>query len=147
MSRAIPLLLFVVLAAVASLHAYWALGGLWPGKDEADLVRHVIGEPRRTRMPPVWITWSVVAASLVAAVWPLVAAGLVPMPLPDGLVRGGAALIGVVFLLRGIAGYTPAWRRGHAAEPFARRDRRLFSPLCLALAAGYGTLVVAAGAA
>jgi hypothetical protein len=147
MSRAIALLLFVVLAAVALLHAYWALGGLWPGKDEADLVRRVIGEPRRTRMPAAWITWGVVAAVLVAAVWPLFAAGLVPAPIRGVLVLGVAALIGLVFLARGIAGYTPAWRRGHAAEPFARRDRRLFSPLCLLLAAGYGTLAVAGGAA
>ena len=147
MSRAIAILLFVVLGAVALLHAYWALGGLWPGKDEADLVRHVIGEPRRTRMPPVWITWGVVAAILVAAVWPLFAAGLVAPPVPSALVLGVAALIGVVFLLRGVAGYTPAWRRGHAAEPFARRDRRLFSPLCLLLAAGYGALVVSGGIA
>lgn len=147
MSRAIAVLLSLVLAAVALLHAYWALGGLWPGKDEADLVRHVIGEPRRTRMPPAWLTWSVVAAILVAAVWPLFAAGLVPAPIPSALVLAVAALIGIVFLVRGIAGYTPAWRRGHAAEPFARRDRRLFSPLCLLLAAGYGTLVVAGGSA
>lgn len=146
MSRAVACLLCVVLAGVALLHAYWALGGLWPGKDEADLVRHVIGEPRRTRMPPVWLTWIVVAAILVAAVWPLFAAGLVPLPVPSAVVLGVAALIGLVFLLRGVAGYTPAWRRGHAAEPFAQRDRRFFSPLCLLLAAGYGTLVVAGGA-
>jgi len=147
MTEAVALALFVVLASIALLHGYWAAGGLWPGADETDLIRRVIGEPRRTRMPPAWMTWTVAAAIAVTAIWPLFAAGLVRLPVPDHLVLGVAVLIGIVFLLRGIAGFTPAWRRRHAAQPFAGRDRRLFSPLCLVLAAGYAILVLDGGTA
>ena len=143
----IAIVLCVVLASIALLHAYWALGGLWPGADEADLARRVTGEPRRTRLPPAWLTWAVAGAVAVAALWPLFAVGLVHLPAPHALVLGVAGLIGLVFLLRGVAGFTPAWRRRHAAEPFARRDRHLFSPLCLILAAGYATLVLSGGKA
>jgi Protein of unknown function (DUF3995) len=147
MIDAIAIVLFVMLASIALLHAYWAAGGLWPGRDEADLARRVTGEPRRTRLPPVWMTWAVAGAIGVAALWPLFASGLVHLPVPHALVLGIAGLIGLGFLLRGIAGFTPAWRRSHAAEPLAQRDRQLFSPLCLILAAGYATLVMKGGSA
>jgi hypothetical protein len=98
-------------------------------------------------MPPAWMSGAVAAIIGVTALWPLVVAGLVRLPVSGYVARGIAALIGLVFLLRGVAGYTPAWRRHHAAEPFARSDRRFFSPLCLLLAAGYGALVLGGGTA
>jgi Protein of unknown function (DUF3995) len=147
MSDVVALLLFVVLAAIALLHAYWAAGGLWPGADEADLARRVTGELRRTRMPPAWMSWTVAGAIGVQALWALFVAGLVTVPVPHSVVLGIGGLIALVFLVRGIAGFTPAWRRSHAAEPFARRDRQLFSPLCLLIAAGYTALVLNGGKA
>jgi hypothetical protein len=41
-----------------------------------------------------------------------------------------------------IAGYVPAWRRLHSAEPFATFDRRVYAPLCLALGAGFITILL-----
>ena len=44
-----------------------------------------------------------------------------------------------------IAGYLPAWRRMYPREPFATRDVRYFSPLCLLVAAGYAALLLSGG--
>ena len=36
----------------------------------------------------------------------------------------------------------PAWRRRLPEEPFATYDQRYYGPLCLALAAGFATLIL-----
>ena len=80
------------------------------------------------------------AAIAVTALVPLFVAGLLP---PSGrAVTVIAVLIAIVFLARGIAGYVPAWRRRFSVEPFASRDKRLFSPLCLLIAAGYAAILL-----
>ena len=56
------------------------------------------------------------------------------------LLLGGLAIM-AVFLLRGLAGYLPAWRRLHPREPFASYDGRYYSPLCLLIATGYAALL------
>jgi hypothetical protein len=71
----------LTLLAIAVLHVYWGLGGVWPGH-----------------------------------------------------VRESCA--------RGAAGFTPWWRRLMPGLPFARNDRRCFSPLCLAIGAGFGILTL-----
>lgn len=43
--------LFTVLVALSVLHVYWAVGGVWPGSDEASCARTVIGFPGVDRMP------------------------------------------------------------------------------------------------
>jgi hypothetical protein len=35
---------------IAALHAYWALGGLWPGHDADSLFRTVVGPHRARRV-------------------------------------------------------------------------------------------------
>ena len=50
-----------------------------------------------------------------------------------------------VFLGRGLAGYTSAWRRRFSEQPFARLDRLAYSPLCLALGAGFLAILIAGG--
>ena len=53
---------------------------------------------------------------------------------------GGVAL-GLVFLARGVVGYT-AWWAGITPEPnFRLNDRRVYSPLCILLALGFFALV------
>jgi uncharacterized membrane protein YuzA (DUF378 family) len=120
MKAGIAALLALLLGAVPLLHAYWAMGGLWPGRSEADLIARVIGDRRRRHMPHAKLTWLVALLIGIAAVWPLLA---------------------LVFLARGGAGYLPAWRRAHSLDPFARLDRSLYSPLCLLVGAGFLYLV------
>lgn len=136
----IPYALAAALLALAGLHAYWARGGLWPGKSEAELVDLVIGEIYRTQMPPARATWLVALSLTLAAV----DAFLLALP-TSGLferivVWAGVGLTGV-FGLRGIAGYTPFWRAAHPAAAFAWMDKRVYSPLCILLAEGFFALV------
>ncbi|MCW5747658.1 MAG: DUF3995 domain-containing protein [Alphaproteobacteria bacterium] len=141
MSAVIAIALFATLAAIALAHAWWAAGGIWPAADAAALAHGVIGDGRR-RMPPAWMSGAVAAVLAVVAVWPLLLAGLLAPTVPQAAVVGVGAVFAAVFVVRGIAGYMPAWRRHFAAEPFATRDRRYFSPLCLVLAAGFAALLV-----
>ncbi len=82
------------------------------------------------------------AAIALTALWPLLLAGTIRAPLPHALLIGIGSAIAAVFLARGVAGYLPAWRRGHALEPFATWDRRFYAPLCLLVAAGYAALLL-----
>ena len=87
-----------------------------------------------------------VAALLAGvSVWPLFAVGLLPEAWPRWLTLLAGAGIAPVFLARGVAGYTPAWRRLQSAEPFATLDRRYYAPLCLALGTGFLIILFAGG--
>jgi hypothetical protein len=134
-------ILAIVLGAIACLHAYWGAGGLWPGTSEADLIAKTIGDGRH-RMPPRALVLLVSVLIGIAAVWPLLLVMRSVLPLPDGLVTGLGAALGLLFLARGGAGYAPQWRRAHPVEPFARLDRSLYSPLCLLIGAGFAILLL-----
>ncbi len=125
-----------VLAALALLHVYWARGGHWPGHDEASLAKTVVGEPGSERMPGALACFAVAIALAIAATLPLASQGFLDVPVAAGWRRGLTLLAAGVFALRGVGGFFEArFRRGAPVEPFYRLNRRLYSPLCLALAA------------
>ena len=128
--------LSTVLVLIAALHAYWGLGGIWPERSAADLARAVIGDGR-TRMPPPWSCFTVAALLLVVAAWPwaMLAAPDSQPVLVVGIVSAA------IFFVRGSAGYSPRWRQRFSTEPFATRDMRFYSPLCMALATGMMALL------
>jgi len=142
MTAVVAIVLALVLAAIASLHVYWGRGGLWPAANEDELIATVIGNAQARRMPSPGLCLLVALAIAVTASWPLL---LVFIPGTSAF-RPLLPLIGLVimavFLLRGLAGYLPAWRRLHPREPFASYDRRYYSPLCLLIAAGYAVLLL-----
>lgn len=131
----------LVLAAIAALHAYWGIGGLWPGSDSADLARRVAGfrDGGGSTASPV-ACFFVAAALCFCAVVALVLGGMIASPFPFFILGPAALIITIVFLGRGIAGYTPAWRRLTPVQPFARLDRLYYSPLCLLIGAAFFTL-------
>ncbi|WP_088348029.1 MULTISPECIES: DUF3995 domain-containing protein [Rhodomicrobium] len=139
--------LTVILAAIAALHAYWALGGLWPGRDQTELARTVVGNVGVTHMPPASLTAIVAALIAAVAAWPLLIAPLLRLVLPHVVIAAATILIGAVFMLRGLLGYSEAMRRRHAAEPFATYNRLYYSPLCLALGGGFLILASSGGMA
>jgi hypothetical protein len=51
-------------------------------------------------------------------------------------------LLAAVFLGRGALGYTAGWQARHSLEPFVTNDRRVYSPLCLIVGAGFLILVI-----
>ena len=99
------------------------------------LARAVVGDGRR-HMPPPIACIAVSAVLAFVALWPLcVAAGVTDLPVPQTSVT-----IGGVFVGRGLAGFVPRWRELFSDEPFATRDRRYYSPLCIVLGLGYAAL-------
>ena len=138
---AIAIPISVILGAVAALHFYWAAGGLWPARTPRELIDTVIGDPRLDQMPPAWLTVLVGLALAGTAILPLaIAPPLYGKILPHGISFNllllsfrYEPLVSLVFIARGIIGYLPFWRRRHSAQPFARLDVFLYSPLCLAL--------------
>ena len=134
-------LVALVLVLLAGLHAYWGLGGVWPGTDQKSCARAIAGFKGIDRMPSPPAAFGVAAALAVAALIALALAGIVTLPLPAALIRLGGLGAALVFLGRGIAGFTPAWRRITPEMPFARNDRLYFSPLCLLIGAGFTLLL------
>jgi hypothetical protein len=145
MMPALAILLFGVLSAIAVLHAHWGLGGTWPAASPQQLARSAVGTPGISRMPPPASCFTVAAILGAVAVWPLFVAGLLPEPWPRWFTLVAGTGIATVLLARGIAGYVPAWRRRFSEPPFARLDRLLYAPLCLALGAGFVTILIAGG--
>jgi hypothetical protein len=125
----------VTFTALAGLHGYWALGGFWPGRDGESLALTVVGSWPGSAPPGRTATWTVAALLLGAAVTVLGAAGVVPLPVAPGLVRGAALLGAGVLLVRGLEGFVDTrLRPSTVGSPFARLNVRIYSPLCLLLA-------------
>ena len=117
------------LAAAAALHVAWGHGSTFPYTSPAELTDRVVGSSR----PPSPTACYAVAAALAATA---VIAGVPPRsPWHRGLQLSAAA----VFATRaafGFAGRTDLLMAGSTSPAFRRQDRRLYSPICLALAAG-----------
>jgi hypothetical protein len=128
-------ILTLTLAPIAVLHAYWGFGGVWPGRDAADCARRVGGFRGVRAMPGPAACFAVAAAIAIAALVPMFLVGRF------GVLSALAGLaVALVFLGRGVAGFTPAWRRHTPEQPFATLDVRYYSPLCLAIGIGFAAL-------
>ncbi len=139
MSMLVAALMFVLLLALALAYFLWSLGRTWPIRNEELLVKTVTGRPGRTTMPPRW-------TSLAVAVL-MLGSGIVALSLADHTAGGVwltvlGVLLALLFLGRGALGYTRRWREIFSAEPFATLDRKNYSPLALALGAGFLILVL-----
>ena len=138
----LALLLAAVLTAIAALHVYWGIGGVWPGSDPKSCARAVAGFAGIEAMPSMGAAFAVAAAIIAAALVALALGGLFASPFEQVPLAGAALFIGLVFVGRGIAGFTPAWRRLASEMPFARLDMRYYSPLCLVIGASFVLLAV-----
>jgi len=139
----LALLLFATVSAIAVLHASWGLGNHWPAANAERLAKAAVGTPSVNRMPSPAQCFAVAAILTGVASWPLFAVGLLVEAWPRWLTLFAGAGIAAVFLGRGVAGFTSAWRSRFPEEPFATYDRRYYSPLCLALGAGYVAILIA----
>jgi Protein of unknown function (DUF3995) len=133
-----------VVCGIAVLHAAWGLGSHWPAGSAEALAKSAVGTPGIRRMPGPASCLTVAVLLAGVASWPLFASGLLPEAWPPPwLTQIAGAGIVAVFLGRGIAGFTRAWRQRFPEQPFATFDRRYYSPLCLALGAGYLVILIA----
>ena len=139
MNMLVGSLTFLPLFTVAFAHYLWAFGNTWPIRNEALLAQTVVGRPGITKMPNRFVTFVVATALIVF--------GLIALSLADPVAGGlGLTLLGVllalVFIARGVLGYTPGWRARFPTEPFASLDRKNYSPLCFWIGAGFLILVL-----
>ena len=139
-------LIAVVLLVIGFVHFLWGLRIYWPGGDETALARKVVGAAGITAMPAPLQCHLVVLAMIIAAGDALLLGGTLgstfgPGSVPNWLIIAVGCGGGLVFLLRGVAGFVPAWARLTPEEPFRTLDRRYFAPLCLLLGAGFAALV------
>jgi Protein of unknown function (DUF3995) len=116
------------LAAIAALHAAWALGSRWPGGSDQALADHVVGQG--AELPPDWLTWLVAALLFTSAAVVRAAAGGA-----RGRLRLAAWAVAGVLLARS-AVYVPIDLAGGLDDIYSRLDLAIYSPLCLALGAG-----------
>lgn len=120
-----------VLAAVAGVHVAWGIGSAFPFRTRAELADAVVGSEN---VPPPTACYAVAAALTTASL--LVADVAI---LPARTRRLGRFVIAVVLTIRGVAGLagrTDALSPGSSSPRFRRLDRRVYTPLCLALTAG-----------
>jgi hypothetical protein len=132
----VALLLTLAVGALAALHAYWGLGGVWPSSSEETLALSVIGDGRR-HMPPPWQCFVVAAILLAVAAWPWL---VIAMPASNSVIVG-LMIIVAAFLMRALAAFSVRWRQRFPAEPFATYDRRYYGPLCFTLSVGYAVMM------
>ena len=131
-----------VLLVITTLHVYWGIDGIWPGRDGASCAHAVVGFRGVDEMPTPFASFAVAACLTLATLWPMALEGVFASPFPKIGLAATSLLIALVFLARGIAGFTPWWRRLTPEQPFARLDIRYYSPLCLALGLGFAVLAV-----
>jgi Protein of unknown function (DUF3995) len=125
-----------VLAAIAAVHAAWALGWRWPGHDDESLAERVVGAG--AQLPAEPLVWAV-AGLLTGAAGSVAAVGAGRR---EQLVRSAAWSVAGVLLVRGAA-YIPVDLIGGLDSEYARLDLAIYSPLSLAL--GLGAAIVARG--
>jgi Protein of unknown function (DUF3995) len=117
------------LFALAGLHAAWGAGSAWPMADRRALADAVIGGDD---VPPPLACYAVsgalTTAGLLVAGWPR------RHPLLRRVGVGGVVAVLAGRGALGIAGRTSIVSPRSTSRSFARRDRRIYSPLCLALA-------------
>jgi hypothetical protein len=121
-----------VLLAIGGLHAVWATGSRWPLPDHDRFADAITGRPTgRTPGAVACLT----VAGLLGAASALVAGH--PRSAPR-LSRLGSAGVVTVLTVRGslgLAGRTDLVSPGSSSERFRELDRRIYGPVCLALAA------------
>ena len=139
MSMLIAAFMFIALLAVSVAHFLWSIGRTWPIRNEKLLAETVVGTADIQQMPPRLASFAIALVTLLA--------GVLGLALADHT-SGGWMLnliglaIGAVFLARGAAGYTEWWAAKTPQPNFRLNDRRVYSPLCLFLGAGFVVLVI-----
>ena len=138
MSMLLAALMFIPLLAIAIAHFLWSIGRSWPIRDPELLPRTVIGMPGVTRVPRL-ASFGVAVAVILAGVLALALADRTGGGTPITVL---GAVVALVFIGRGILGYLPQWAERTPVEPVRTLDRKTYSPLCLALGAGFLVLVI-----
>ena len=122
-----------VLAFLSGLHIYWAFGGRWGwGVAIPQINKRAAFSP--SRFATVIVAFGLATSALV----PLVRTGTLSIPAPFWLSQWSAGVLSLVFCVRAVGDFRlVGFFKRVRGTPFAMWDTRLFSPLCLLLAAGF----------
>lgn len=120
----------LVLLVLGILHVVWMFSP-WPLRTREDFARRVVDVPV-DRLPSRPLTAAVAIALGLAAYLVVGRADVVGVPGPGWVPVVGTAGVAAVLLLRGAGGLAVSTRKD---TEFARLDVRVYSPLCLTLAA------------
>ena len=139
MNMFIASFMFIALFAVSIAHLLWAMGRTWPIRDEKLLAQTVVGTAGVQHMPPRLASFAVGAFALVAGVFGL---ALADHDSGGALLTIAGCGFAMLFLTRGIVGYTSWWASVTPEPNFRVNDRRVYSPLCLFVGLGFVALIV-----
>ena len=123
---------FIVLLALSLLHFSWGLGGSW-GFDAALPTNE---EGKRVLNPKPLDSLVMGFGLLFFASFHLIRAGVVELPLPDWMMKSGLWVIGGIFFFRAVGDFKYiGFFKKVTSTPFAEKDAKIYSPLCLGIAA------------
>lgn len=137
----IAILIFAVLLITALIHVGWGFGMFWPATDEQTLIKTVVGSPNIQAMPSRGLTLFVAFAIAAAGICALWGAHVIGLPLPDWMRKTSLTVLTLIFAIRGIVTYLPVGPLANSLEPFKTLDQTYFSPMILAIAAGYAAIL------
>ena len=143
----VAVVVLVILLVACALHLLWAFSP-WPFSTREQFFRTVMGEssaPSWAASKAAFAAACVVVVLLIMCAMALVAesAGLLSLGLPRWIRLVGVSGVAVVFLLRGVVGLVAMPRLMQRQAPeFLRWDRRLYSPLFIALGAAVSFIAI-----
>jgi hypothetical protein len=124
----IGLLLFSIFSFLSVIHFYWGLGGKW-GANAAIPTR----ENNEKVMNPKLFECFVIAFGLLAfGLFILVKTQILPLSLPNWLMKYGLWVLSTIFILRAIGDfkYVGFFKKIKSTQ-FGQLDTKYYSPLCL----------------
>jgi len=142
----LPVLLAAVAAAIfavlGAIHVYWALGGRrGAAVSFPDAWRAGPAHAPARRLRPTPLATLAVALALFAAAGVLLGRAAALAFLPGWVYRAGTWALALLFLARAMGDFrTVGFFKTRRGSPFATWDTRLFSPLCLGIAALAGAV-------
>jgi hypothetical protein len=132
MMDAFVLLTFAILLSISGFHFYWAFGGKWGGQAA---IPSKIGGGALFR-PRIAETVGVAVIMLAVGLMLLSQGEIVTIAVPNQVTRWGCLFCGFVFLIRAVGDFKyMGFAKKIKGTPFAVNDTRLYSPLCVYLAA------------
>jgi len=129
--------LFLIFLCLGSIHFYWAKGGRWGSRYALPT------DPNgKAMLKPSKMSTVIVGMGLTSfGIFYLIFSGILPIPLPHWLLTYSSWIIPIIFLLRAIGEFKyVGFFKKVKGTAFAIMDRKLFSPLCLAIG-GMGLLI------
>jgi hypothetical protein len=120
------------LAGIGLLHVAWGNGSAWPMANRADLSDAVLGSPGLTSRSSAGACY--VMGGALGAAAALVAGGPERLERPRRVAVAGIAAVLAGRGVLGLAGRTDLVSPVSTGARYRRLDRRVYAPLCLALA-------------